>query len=84
MSEKIINEIKSYADFPTGWDGYEGKTFTPGVIELAAIIAEEVRFERVHIAEVIHGPASDGTIELEFRLCDGRVFFVAVREETKP
>lgn len=65
------HEVKLYGQLIQGWDGYDGEAFKPDTIaEALSALEISYRFLRnrqVELKAIIPGPASDGSIDLEFR-----------------
>jgi len=69
LIDSTRKEIAEYATYEKGWDGYDGKVFTPEVLEQAYKSLETIEsFFRDSGAvpnELFSGPASDGSIDIE-------------------
>ena len=67
-----LAELQAYTMFGPGWDGYDGSVFSNEVIRRAqsavAGIAELLLLHGIAVDEIIPGPASDGSIDVEFLL----------------
>lgn len=62
-------ELERYANFPHGWDGYRGRPFDATLIgEAIALVASAAAAFSVAsaVVEIVPGPASDGTVDVEF------------------
>jgi hypothetical protein len=62
-------DLDRYARFLKGWDGYDGEPIAPLAIDLAVAIIDALRSARVthSLVDIIPGPASDGSLDLELR-----------------
>jgi len=62
--------LEGYSRLPAGWDGYDGEPISPIAIRIASAIIESLgRFGSLEhkLTDIIPGPASDGSLDLEFR-----------------
>jgi hypothetical protein len=71
VASRAIEELQRYAQFRSGWDGYNGKPFRANLIgkgiDLIRLSVWLGKAQSVTIT-AIPGPASDGSIDIELRL----------------
>lgn len=76
-ADNAKKELREYLEYEAGWDGYDGKIFDPEVIELACEqIDEMISVYGGEITQIIPGPASDGSVDVEFRMGKETLFAV--------
>lgn len=65
-------DLERYSRFSRGWDGYDGEPIAPAAIRVAQAIVEALRSGRAMntLTDVIPGPASDGSLDLELRAAE--------------
>jgi hypothetical protein len=78
-------ELERYALYPPGWDGYRANPFADDVLKNAAGILEygQKVFEGTGIMPelVTTGPASDGSVDVEFRVGSRRLMMTLYPRE---
>lgn len=69
VTSATLIELEKYSRFLRGWDGYDGEPIAQIAIDLAKGIVEALRLGGMtsRLTEIIPGPASDGSLDLEFR-----------------
>jgi hypothetical protein len=72
-------ELERYKRYPPRWDGYRGLTFSSELLDIAAAILAygRVKFQDLGMlpALVTTGPASDGSVDVEFRAGTRQLIF---------
>jgi hypothetical protein len=68
----VEDELSIYAGYEANWDGYGANEFSPKVLDMARRFLDQalVCFTNHQVGpdNIIPGPASDGTVEIEFFL----------------
>lgn len=81
MQGLVVAELRRYESFEQGWDGYLSETFSPRAvarsIDIVLTGSSFLRRSGVQRAEIIPGPASDGSIDVEFR-SGGKTLIISV------
>jgi hypothetical protein len=71
LASDAIQQLQRYARFRLGWDGYNGVPFQRALIDSAISLTEfaasVAQILSGAIDAIIPGPASDGSIDIEFR-----------------
>lgn len=72
MEVSVLSELDRYGEYTRGWDGYDGEEFTKDIIDRVSSVARFIvsffRFVDVTPDEIVPGPASDGSVDLEVAL----------------
>ena len=80
-------ELEEYSEYQVGWDGYNGIPFSKEVLHAASEILSIAKtvFERELASprEIMPGPASDGSVDLEIRFVDKIARFTIYPNEDK-
>lgn len=60
-------DLVRYSRFSRGWDGYDGEPIAPSAIHTASFLIEHLRRRSPErqLVDIIPGPASDGSLDLE-------------------
>lgn len=70
LRESAFAELNRYALYERGWDGYDGESFGLGVLTLARALIENgaalLQTQNISPTEITTGPASDGSLDVEF------------------
>jgi hypothetical protein len=78
-------ELRGYLTFTEGWDGYRGKTFTATLIEEACQLAEKFADQMGDkLTDMVPGPASDGSVDVEFRVGERQSLIVTLYDNENP
>jgi len=81
LRDKAINELDEYKLLTQGWDGYFGKPFDSNLVKFMkelVIRMSDILIENDKVpSEITPGPASDGSIDLEFGIDGKQVFITA-------
>lgn len=76
LIHKADSEISGYLRFEPGWDGYFGAQFDEIIVKNARVLLSRIsaflRKEGTVPAEIIPGPASDGSIDIEIITASGK------------
>jgi hypothetical protein len=80
LFSRSLQEIESYKDFPSAWDGYRGLEFSESMIHRASYIIQEAERFFSNRKKLPHditiGPASDGTIDIQIDYNDKFLTFL--------
>ena len=78
-ARQVLNELAIYESYEQNWDGYGAPEFEPELLrkarEVALFALEVCLAEGVVPDRVTPGPASDGSVELEFKMGERLVSF---------
>jgi hypothetical protein len=70
LRESALSELNRYAQYERGWDGYDGESFCRPVLELGRLLVDHgvvlLRAQDASPSEITTGPASDGSLDVEF------------------
>lgn len=70
-----VDDLERYSRFLSGWDGYDGEPIAPVAIRMAQVILNALRSGGAMsiLTDIIPGPASDGSLDLELRATQRRL-----------
>lgn len=82
---EVASELDRYENFSASWDGYRAPPFRDEVLNAARWILafSHMIFTRngFDLDMLTTGPASDGSVDIEFRLRDKELFFTVYPDE---
>jgi len=85
LGQLADEELRRYLTFEPAWDGYDGLTFNEQAIDRARQVVQlaTVFFVDVKMVpdEITPGPASDGSVDVEFSACGRTLIFTFDREQ---
>jgi len=66
-------ELESYKGLESGWDGYRGSPFDSGLVSQVQSVVNQIEALGLPLDDIIPGPCSDGSIDLEVDGKGGRI-----------
>ncbi len=86
IASRAIEELQRYGRFRAGWDGYRGRPFSKLLISQGVDIVKHAtilsRVRDASLDAIIPGPASDGSIDVEFKRGDKTLAITMYPEAT--